>query len=247
MNPTTTLMLVIGVVGILACVALIAVGFMWKPGGKGDKPTAQPEVKEAAAAANAVAPATPAAETHGPREVLRVLRDAQTEELLVEVAGRRYARMADVQRAGAQEGLMTTLRDLEAFAGGAPTVPPVVVVPAVSAAGTGPLGAPPAAPGGTRPLVAPSMNPFKQMLVLRELSKADVPALKSITEQIDEILQEKLAGTPHAERGIRMHSSPKGTALFHVDSQDYEAVDSVPDEAVRALIRTAVAEWEKKQ
>jgi hypothetical protein len=241
MNSTTTLMLVIGVTGALACVALIAVGLLWKPRGKSDRPQAQPAVVPAASR-----PPAPA-EAGGPREVLRVLRDVQTEELLVEVAGRRYARMVDVRRAGAHEGLMTTLRDLEAFAGDAPTVPPVVVVPAASAAGTGPLGTTPAAPGGTRPLVAPSMNPFKQMLVLRELSKSDAPAPKSITEQIDEILQEKLAGTPHAERGIRMHNGPKGTALFHLDSQDYDAVDSVPDEAVRALIRAAVAEWEKQQ
>jgi hypothetical protein len=241
------LFLVIGIVGMVACVGLVVVGLLWKPAAKTDK--ARPAPAESAAAAPAAA--------GGPREVLRVLRDAATEELFVEVAGQRYSRMADIHQGSVREGFRSTLRDLEAFAGGAPTVPPVVVkpvpqpepvpvTPSLTNIGTAKQAATATTPG-TGPLLAPSMNPFKQMLVLRDLAKVQLPPVKTIAEQIDEIVQEKLADSPLAQRGVKVHIGPKGNALFRADGQDYEAVDELPDDEIRGLIRAAVAEWEKKQ
>ncbi len=239
-------LLVVGVMGILGCVVLVIVGLMWKPSGRTDKPKAAPKVTGEAAA-----PAPRLTTEAGAREVLRVWRDAQSEELLVELGGQRFARMADIHLPEMRTGLLTTLRDLEAFTAGAATAP-LVVMPNVAAKPLPPVtmtdvGAAKLAATGTAPLVAPSMNPFKQMLVLRDLRKIPEPTVKSITEQIDEILQEKLNGTPQAQRGIRVFSGPKGNALFRTDGQDYDAVDSVPDNDVRTLIRAAVAEWESKQ
>jgi hypothetical protein len=237
--------LIIGVVGAAACIGLIIFGLLWKPGPKPDQPKA-PQPRAAAPAAKVAQPLT----DQGAREVLRVWRDAKTEELLVELGGRRFAKLADIQTPEMRAGLLTTLRDLEAFAGGAPTVPPVVItVPAEPAAKavTGPLTTRLATNGAPAPLPPPSMNPLKQMLVLRDLNKMEVPAIKTIAEQVDEILQEKLAASPYGDRGIRVYSGPKGQAFFSMDAQDYEAVDSVPDDEVRGLIRAAVAEWEKKQ
>lgn len=237
--------LIIGVVGALACIGLIIFGLLWKPGPKPD----QPKAAQPTAAAPSARPAQPLTD-QGAREVLRVWRDARTEELLVELGGRRFGKLADIQTPEMRAGLLTTLRDLEAFAGGAPTVPPVVIaVPAEAAvkAVTGPLTARLATNGAPQTLPPPSMNPFKQMLVLRDLKKVELPTIKTIAEQIDEILQEKLTATPHGDRGIRVTTGPKGHAVFSADGQNYEAVDSVPDDEVRGLIRAAVAEWEKKQ
>ncbi len=230
---------ILAVTGLVVCAIVVVIGVTWKPDNRTDKPKAP-----AKAAANVRAAAAPLALDNGAREVLRVLRDSQTEELRVEVAGQRYARLEDIQKPEVRVGLLTTLRDLEAFAAGASTAPaPVIPTPA----GTAPASAAKQAPSGPAPLLAPSMNPFKQMLVLRDLSKSQLPPLKSIAEQIDDILQEKLATTPHSQRGIRVHSGPKGNALFRADGQDYEAVESVPDDEVRTLIREAVTEWEHKQ
>lgn len=249
------LFLLIGVLGIVACVILIVIGFTWKSEPKTDKLKAPPKANPAASSPTdaAAAPLHASNLDGGPREVLRVLRDPLTEALFVEVAGRRYERMADIHETAVREGFRSTLRDLEAFAGGAPTVPPMVVlpVPASEPVSITPsltnVGAAKQAKAGTAPLLAPSMNPFKQMLVLRDLAKTQLPPLKTIAEQIDEILQEKLVNSPLAPRGVKVHTGPKGNALFRADGQDYESVDSVPDDEIRACIRAAVAEWEKKQ
>ena len=243
MNPGV--LFVVALMGLAVCAIVVVIGVTWKPDNRTDKPKAPPKVKANGSVPAAALVATPLVSDQGAREVLRVLRDSETEELRVEVAGQRYARLDEIQAPEARTGLLTTLRDLEAFAAGASTAPSVVPTPA----GTGPLTAALAAkqaPSGPAPLLAPSMNPFKQMLVLRDLSKTQLPPLKSIAEQIDDILQEKLAATAHGKRGIHVHSSPKGAALFSADGQDYDAVDSVPDDEVRTLIRASVAEWEQK-
>jgi hypothetical protein len=243
------LFLVIGIIGIVACLVLIVVGLTWKPDARTDKPKAA-----AKAPAAAVTAAPQPTVNGGAREVLRVLRDPASEALIVEVAGQRYHQMADIRLGSVRDGLFTTLRDLEAFAGGAPTTPSVVVLPVptpeLAAAATPSLtnvGTAKASKAGTGPLLAPSMNPFKQMLVLRDLAKTQLPPMKTIAEQIDEIVQEKLVDSPLAPRGIKVHTGPKGNALFSADGTDYEAVDSLPDDEIRGLIRAAVAEWEKKQ
>jgi hypothetical protein len=69
--------------------------------------------------------------------------------------------------------------------------------------------------------------------------------LKSITDQIDEVLQSKLVGGPHEKRGIRVRSGPNGAALFEADGRAYESVDELPDAEIREMIRSAVAEWEQ--
>jgi hypothetical protein len=202
-------------------------------------------------------------------EVLRVLRDNLTGRLLIEIAGQRFASLRDLQDPTLYQGLVTTLRDLYAFAGDAsapgedvreaatpailpdPGLSPMPPMPHASAPLGGPSTSTPAAarPAGTnaeaRPLPAPSMNPFKQMQVLRDLAKNPPPPPKSIAEQIDEVLQSKLAGTPLLQRGLRMRPGPRGEAIFDLDGTSYPAVDEVPDAEVRDVIRAAIAEWEQ--
>jgi hypothetical protein len=71
-------------------------------------------------------------------------------------------------------------------------------------------------------------------------------ATLSIVEQIDEILQARLAGSPLAGRGIRLMQSPEGGAIVWVGLQKFAGVDEVTDPEVQAVIRAATAEWEKK-
>lgn len=192
-------------------------------------------------------------------EVLRVLRDNLSGRLMLELAGKRYASLDEVSEGEVRQALTTTLHDLDVFAGGGATGGVATVggatgLPAIEsraapgvAARQAPAAPAPAAPAEYRPLPPPSMNPFKEMAVLREIAKNPPPPPKSITEQIDDVLQERLIGTPLIHRGLHVKPGPRGDAIFEADGQNYSSVDQLPDVEVRDVIRAAVAEWESKR
>lgn len=70
-------------------------------------------------------------------------------------------------------------------------------------------------------------------------------SLKSIVEQIDEVLQQKLAGTVFESREIRLVEGAGGAVIVQIKNDRFEGIDAVPDAEIRGLIRQAVAEWEK--
>lgn len=199
----------------------------------------------------------------GAHEVLRVARDNLTGRLLVEVAGQRFAKLSDIQDAQLAQAILTTLRDLQEFAGAsapapaAPlspiTTPPAAATPTPAAppvifAAPPPKPAIPTTSAEMPPIPKPSMNPFKQAQVLRERAKQLEPIqLKSIPEIIDEYLQHKLLNTPHTRRGIRVSGNTQGGVVFEMDGRMYDAVEAVPDEEVRNLIKSAIAEWDAKK
>lgn len=68
----------------------------------------------------------------------------------------------------------------------------------------------------------------------------------SIVGQIDSVLQGHLVNSPLAGKGIRLQESVHGGVEVYVGINKYPSVDDVPDEQVKAAIRAAIAEWEKK-
>ena len=68
----------------------------------------------------------------------------------------------------------------------------------------------------------------------------------SIVQQIDTVLQERLLNSPLAKRGIRLQESIHGGVEVYVGLNKFLAVDDVPDEEIKAAIRDAIAEWERK-
>ena len=72
------------------------------------------------------------------------------------------------------------------------------------------------------------------------------PVFKSIALQINDILQERISGTPFEKRGISVSDGPDHGVLVAMDGQKFLGVKDVPDDAVRNLIRSAVMEWEKQ-
>jgi hypothetical protein len=91
------------------------------------------------------------------------------------------------------------------------------------------------------------MNPFKQAQVLRELEKTPPLKLKSMPEQIDEFLQDKILGTPLIRRGIHVSAGPRESVVFELDGKTYASVDDIPDPEVQTVIREAIAEWTQQR
>ncbi|MBN2118845.1 MAG: hypothetical protein JW730_19910 [Anaerolineales bacterium] len=80
------------------------------------------------------------------------------------------------------------------------------------------------------------------------IAKEDRPVAPagSIVNQIDTILQARLAGTPLEERGVFLAESPQGGVNVFVGLTRYSGVDEVPDPEIKAAIRAAITEWENK-
>lgn len=86
-------------------------------------------------------------------------------------------------------------------------------------------------------------NPFK--ITPPAASQKPISTPKSIIEQIDEILQAKLVGTPYESQNIQLKESLNGMTIL-MGVYKYEGVDAVPDATVRALIKESAREWNEK-
>lgn len=76
---------------------------------------------------------------------------------------------------------------------------------------------------------------------------APVPAATSIVLQIEDILQDMIAGTEMAERGIHLMEDPMRGVIVQVGLDNFEGIDAVPDPQIKGVIQSAVQEWEKSQ
>lgn len=69
-------------------------------------------------------------------------------------------------------------------------------------------------------------------------------AEKSIAAQIDEILQDKIEGTPLAGRGIKLLELPGQGMVVMVGLEKYTDLEQIADPEVRRVIGEAVDDWE---
>ncbi len=98
---------------------------------------------------------------------------------------------------------------------------------------------------------SPSRNPLKPFQQAFQARKrppvAPLSASSlSIAAQVDEILQELLTGTPLETRGIRLMELPGQGMVVMVGLEKFAAVDEVPYDDVRKVLKVAVARWEAK-
>lgn len=124
----------------------------------------------------------------------------------------------------------------------APTPEPLTPPPAKPATASQPVASPPPQPVTQLQASAPvSSTPAKK-------KKDDEPEAPptSIVGQINAILQANIANTPLETRGVSLMESISGGVNVYVGVTRYEAIDDIPDEEIKATIRAAIAEWEKK-
>lgn len=188
-------------------------------------------------------------------EVARLLRDESSGALLLEKGGVIYRKVADFSPEQ-RHLLSAAAADLQSFIGVESASPPEVTEPAPSSVAVGeresatPLVSRFKKTSQTSPqaqVKPPSMNPVDVFTraISSDVTKVSTQS-KSITAQIDEILQERLVNTPLEQRGIRLVDAPDGGVVVFVGIESYDGVKAVPDDEVQHAIRAAVAEWEKR-
>lgn len=67
---------------------------------------------------------------------------------------------------------------------------------------------------------------------------------KSIVQQINDILQDKVTQSSFANAGIKLQETPQGVVVW-IGNQSFQGIDSVPEGEAKGLIRAAVKQWEK--
>jgi hypothetical protein len=126
-----------------------------------------------------------------------------------------------------------------------PGVDALPATPAMPAAAALPaLPALPAKPA-EKPISRPSFNPVEMIArAIQTDARTPIEPPKSIAMQVDEILQEMLKDSPLASRAIKLLELPGKGMVVMVGLDQYDGVDSVPDQEIRDLLRAAVAQWE---
>lgn len=137
--------------------------------------------------------------------------------------------------------LIEMLNAIRPWLEGKPATPPVPVSPPPPAPMPVSVASPP-----PRPVTQPQTSASKPSPSTEK--KGDEPEVvpTSIVGQINQILQARIVNTPLATRGVSLMESISGGVNVYVGIQRYEAIDDIPDDEVKAAIRAAIAEWEKK-
>ncbi len=172
------------------------------------------------------------------QEVLRLWR-SPAGRLIVELGGRRYRGRDEITDYPTAQRLINAAKDLNQFLNLTPSAPakkpererPVVKVSLEELA--------------SQPVKLPTMDIMKQMRYLREQSKKPEIQIKSIMDEINDILQSKIAGTPLAGRGLKVADGLHG-GIFSLDGHDYESLEELPDPEARDMVRAAIQEWDSK-
>ncbi|MCK5794568.1 MAG: hypothetical protein KAH12_07670 [Anaerolineales bacterium] len=81
---------------------------------------------------------------------------------------------------------------------------------------------------------------------VEEEGEAEVKML-SVIDEVNEILQKKLHGSPLAGKGIHLMENHNKEIRFWVGLNSYNDVEEIPDAEVRQIIDASVREWEENR
>lgn len=172
-------------------------------------------------------------------EVARIWKDNSSHLPVLEIGGNLFHKADDIHPEQVEQ-LNTAITELCNWLGQTPPAPPLAAkVPAFL---------------GNEPVSPPKITPPTRrgpLEILRNSLEADVRSAmkstpKSLAAQVDDVLQEMLAGSNLAGRGIRIMDTPSADLVVMVGLNKYDGIDAVPDQEVQEIIREAVAEWGKR-
>ena len=127
-----------------------------------------------------------------------------------------------------------------------PAPPPTTIDERLNALGSPAPQSQPTPPQPEPPAVRQTVqSPASRSSTIAKEDRPVAPA-NSIVSQIDAILQERLVGTNLEERGVFLAQSAEGGVIVYVGLTRYNGMDDVPDPEIKAAIRAAIAEWERK-
>jgi hypothetical protein len=201
----------------------------------------------AGAAGKTLAGAAPA--VSAPADAIVVLRDAVSNEWLVEVNGMRYQNLKDIHDDKAASKVLAAIGGLQRFAGSIP------ILTTAAPEAEKPAGRPiPIVPAGESiPFVSPDNVPMIEPAIVAVLAQA-TPVSKpkypapagSILDQIEKVLQRNLLRDPELmARRIHIGAGADGSLLIELDWSTYKSADDVPEVRVRDLIKGSIQEWER--
>jgi hypothetical protein len=197
-------------------------------------------------------------------EAARLWRDRRTGKVTIEKDGKMLKSAADLSPSQRSD-LIQVMDELQLWLGAEELVGRALVAPAAAALpDPSPLAPAPAQPAQPAPaavklvtadaLLAPEPEVKPPSMELRDVlaraftadkSKAAKP-VKSIAAQVDEIVQERLPGSPFKAHLITLTELPGGGLLVRVDNDRYEGIGDVADPEIQAFLRQCVAEWERR-
>jgi hypothetical protein len=98
-------------------------------------------------------------------------------------------------------------------------------------------------------LQEPVQSPVEADAILKDIETEEEvePKAKmlSVIDEVNEILQKKLHGSPLAGKGIHLMENHNKEIRFWVGLNSYNDVDEIPDPEVRQIIDESVREWEE--
>jgi hypothetical protein len=213
--------------------------------------TRRPRTPQAAKPVKATTPPRPRLQ-----EILRLSRDPDTGRVVSEFQGRIIRdphTLSKVERdylvrlakdwytwLGIPEPQPAAQSEASLAASAAPTVPDAPVAPATESISAEPVA--PAYPQVDMPL--PHVAPAPPAAVAAELLQSPIP--RSIVQQVDDIVQEKVAAHPGPIPSIKLAEDPYEGVIVWVNQTKFVGIESVTDPVVRAIIRSAAVEWEHR-
>ncbi|MBE7551178.1 MAG: hypothetical protein HS126_08905 [Anaerolineales bacterium] len=220
-----------------------------------------------------VKPSITATYSSEPVELLRLLCDPQSGQLIVEIAGRRYSKLAEITDKEIGQYILKLAAHLLAFTNGMIATEAGLKTFQVPKVGETP--APPVAPTPASPLPSTSVQPTPPapeveaafLATLRAQPAAEPPQPQrrglfgrskpaapaepllpplNLAGQINEIAQARLRYSPLAgTTKLEITSDPGGGILINVNGMIYQGPDEIPQPEVKELIKASIKEWEK--
>lgn len=189
-----------------------------------------------------------------PPDAIVVLREAASNDWVVEINGLRYQSLKDIHDDKAAGKVMAAIEGLRQFAGLSSAAATAPARPA-TASGESPAAPLPIVPAGESiPFVPPDSAPRLEPVIVSALTQTAAPATKpkypapagSILDQIEKVVQRNLLKDADlSSRRIHIGAAADGSLLIEVDWSTYKSADEVPEGRVRDLIKASIQEWER--